>query len=167
MPSKCPQCKEDALLISGAITSAKDHFRFPVKAVIESRGLIFSDKVAVIYNKKTGEAVAEVTMEDSGIIFETREAVLRDKTNLTISKTREGYEGILSSKRVGDTYTANDHLKTHRTRTITKGIIIPKKVQESENLKTGRKTKTKKATKGIFEKCQDIGYPKVSRHRLP
>jgi hypothetical protein len=150
LPTKCPQCKQDSILISGAIAAAKEHFGFAVKAVIEPRGFFFPQKVAVIYSKKTGEALAEVKMEDRGFFLQIREAVARDLDGKTLSKTREAREGFFTDRRVADTYAPDNAEKTHRTRDTTEGIIFTKRVRETENLKTGDKTKVRPGTEGFI-----------------
>ena len=75
MPTRCHQCKHDALLIKGAIGALRDKFPFALETTIEKRGLLFTDKVAIVRSKKTGEVVAEVKMDTEGFIFTDRVAV--------------------------------------------------------------------------------------------
>jgi len=63
----------------------RDQFPFALETTIEKRGLIFTDKVAVVRSKKTREVVAEVKMDTQGFFFVERIAVA---TNI---KTKEKY----------------------------------------------------------------------------
>ena len=67
LPTKCQEYKHDALLIKGAIVALRDQLPFALENTIEQRGIIFTDKVAVVRSKKTGEVVAEVKVNDEGV----------------------------------------------------------------------------------------------------
>ena len=60
--------------VKGAIGALRDQFPFALETKIEQRGIIFTDKIAVVRNKRTGEVVAEVRMSE-GSIFLDRIAV--------------------------------------------------------------------------------------------
>ena len=84
------KCKQDSLLIKGAIGALRDKYPFPLETTIEQRGLIFTYRAAVVRNRSTGEIVAEVTMKDEGLIFIKRVAVAKAKdSGDEISKTFE------------------------------------------------------------------------------
>ena len=79
-----------------------------------------------IYNKRTGQAVAEVKMEDRGFLFQTREAIVRDPSGEILSRTREAREGFFAQRRVADSYDGTSTERTHRTRDTVEGIILPR-----------------------------------------
>ena len=104
-PERCDECRHDLLLIQGAVGALRDQFPFPLETSIEQRGLIFTDKVAVVRNRRTREVVAEVKMDTEGLIFVNKIAVVTDKaTGDRLSKTRENQRGILFPRRTADTY---------------------------------------------------------------
>lgn len=134
LPSRCPECKHDALLIKGAIGALRDKFPFALEATIEQRGIIFTDKVAVVRGKKSGDVVAEVKMGDHGIILTERVATAIDpKTGKEFSRTKDGQEGIIFTKRTADTYDSSTGRHTHRTKMIEKGVIFPKHIAETKS----------------------------------
>ena len=49
-----------------------------LETTIEQRGLIFTDKVAVVRNRRTGEVVAEVRIDKKGLIFVDKVAIAID-----------------------------------------------------------------------------------------
>lgn len=131
LPVRCQECKHDALLIKGAIGALRDHFPFALETTIEQRGFIFTDKVAVVRSRKTGEVVAEVKMSEEGILSVNRVAVATlASSGDIISKTRDAKEGIIFQSRVADTYDASNR-KTHRSKTVDKGVFFRKKVTET------------------------------------
>ena len=151
LPRRCEECKHDSLLIKGAIGALRDQFPFALETKIEQRGIIFTDKVAVVRSRRTQEVVAEVKMDNEGLIFVNRIAVAVDpKTGEKLSKTMEGQEGIIFTNRTADTYN-NDGRRTHRTRTVERGIIFPERVAETtaEGKRTG-KTVTRIRDKGVI-----------------
>lgn len=127
LPTRCEECKHDALLIKGAIGALRDQFPFALEDTIEKRGIIFTDKVAIVRSRKTGETLAEVTMDTEGIIFTKRVAKAVDvKTCKELNQTREGREGIIFTKRTADSYSSKTGEKTHRTKMEQKGVIFSK-----------------------------------------
>lgn len=154
LPSRCQECKHDALLIKGAVGALRDQFPFALETTIEQRGLIFTDKVAVVRSKKTGEVVAEVKMSEEGFFTVNRVAVAYDpKTKEKFSKTKDGTEGIIFQKRTADTYDAETRERTHRTKTVERGVIFTKHVAETRNEADGSKATTRVKDKGfIFTK---------------
>jgi hypothetical protein len=107
LPNRCQECKHDALLIKGAVGALREQFPFALETTIEQRGIIFTDKVAVVRSKKTGEVVAEVKMNEEGFFSVKRVAVAYDpKTKEKFSKTRDGSQGFIFQKRTADTYDA-------------------------------------------------------------
>jgi len=131
LPRRCEECKHDALLIKGAIGALRDHFPFPLETKIEHRGIIFTDKVAVVRSRRTQEVVAEVKMDSEGMIFVDRVALAIDpKTGARLSRTREGQEGIVFTNRTADSYD-NSGKRTHRTRMVERGIIFPERIAKT------------------------------------
>jgi hypothetical protein len=127
LPTRCFQCKHDDLLIKGAIGALRDQFDFPLETKIEQRGIILTDKVAVVRNKKTGEIVATVTMDDQGIILPKRVAIATEpKSNKLISKTTEGTKGIVLQQRTAETYDMDKRKHTHVTTIEETGIVFKK-----------------------------------------
>ena len=105
----------------------------------------------MVRSRRTQEVVAEVKMDNEGLIFVDRIAVAVDpKTGEKLSKTMEGQEGIIFTNRTADTYN-NDGRRTHRTRTVERGIIFPERVAETtaEGKRTG-KTVTRIRDKGVI-----------------
>lgn len=153
LPNRCQECKHDALLIKGAVGALREQFPFALETTIEQRGIIFTDKVAVVRSKKTGEVVAEVKMSEEGFFSVNRVAVAYDpKTKEKFSKTRDGSEGIIFQNRNADTYDAETERRTHRTRMVEKGVIFPKHVAGTRN-DDGSKTTTRVKDKGfVFPK---------------
>ena len=152
LPTRCHECKNDALLIKGAIGALRDEFPFALETTIEKRGILFTDKVAVVRNRRTGEIVAEVTMNEEGIFFPQRVAVAADKkTGEKISKTREGTAGIIFTKRTADTHNARSGSRTHRTKHVEKGIVFPTVVAETRKTDgSSGKTVTRTERRGGF-----------------
>ncbi|MBO3707761.1 MAG: hypothetical protein J5X21_15365 [Candidatus Accumulibacter sp.] len=143
LPRRCEECKHDSLLIKGAIGALRDQFPFALETKIEQRGIIFTDKVAIVRNKRTGDVVAEVKMDTEGLIFVDRIAVAIDpKTGQRFSKTKEGEEGFIFTKRTADTFDAKSGKHTHRTKMEERGIIFPEKVAETRRRDGGNKEKT-------------------------
>ncbi|HVK79004.1 MAG TPA: hypothetical protein VM915_00195, partial [Verrucomicrobiae bacterium] len=105
LPERCDQCKRDTLLIKGAIGAARDQFGFAVDVEIEQRGLIFTDKVAIVRNRKTGEKIAEIQMDEKGLIFTERVAVTKEtKTGKKLAETRDEQKGLIFTQRAARTY---------------------------------------------------------------
>jgi hypothetical protein len=155
LPVRCQNCKHDALLIKGAIGALRDQFPFALETTIEQRGLIFTDKVAIVRSRKTGEVVAEVKMNEEGLLSVTRVAVATlAKSGELISKTRDAEEGILFPRSVADTYDSGNQ-KTHRSKTVDKGVFFRKRVTETRSTSdaTGSPSVTTTRKKGLF-------YPK-------
>jgi hypothetical protein len=152
LPKKCHQCKHDALLIKGAIGALRDKFPFALEATIKKRGFIFTDKVAIVKNKKTGETVAEVKMDTEGFIFLKRVAVAKNiKTGKKISSTYNGVDGFFFQERVANTYDQNTGKRTHKTKNVKKGFIFQKTVAETESIKnSGKKTITRTKKRGFI-----------------
>ena len=113
LPSQCRECKQDDLLIKGAIGALRDKYPFALETTIEQRGIIFTDKVAIVRNKETGEIVAEVKMNTEGFISVNRVAVATDLKTGEKTKTYEGVEGFLSPKRIAKTYDADTKLHSN------------------------------------------------------
>jgi len=130
LPRRCQECKDDRLLITGAIEALRDTYPFALRAEITQRGFFFPEKVVVVKGKKSGEVVAEVKMDVKGFLIDVHRVaeVFDPATGNRISYTREGREGLLESgfnpRRTADTY-ANDGTKTHRTKMEREGIINP------------------------------------------
>jgi len=80
------------------------------------RGIIPTDKVAVVRNKKTGEIVARVTMDDLGLLLPNRVAIATDfKSNKRISKTTEANRLRDFQQRAAETYDMDKRKHTHVT----------------------------------------------------
>jgi len=156
LPQRCEECKHDALLIKGAIGALRDKFPFPLETTIEKRGILFTDKVAVVRNKINDEAVAEIIMDKEGIIFEKRIAKATDlRTRQEISRTKEGKQGlienIINPKRVVDTYDSGSKRRTHRTQMEKKGVIWEKHFAQTTSFDHPKATIiTTTETKGVF-----------------
>jgi hypothetical protein len=149
LPTRCQECKHDALLIKGAIGALRDEFRFALEATIEQRGLIFTDKVAVVRSKKTGEVVAEVKMTEKGVFSTTRIAVARrTDTGEIVGETRDGSRGVFFPKRTADTY--RDRARTHRTEAVDRGAIFPRTSIETKREDGSRVARTVNKAKGFF-----------------
>jgi len=152
-PHRCKECKQDHLLIFGAVGALRDTFHFALETTIEQRGLLFTDKVAVVRNKRTGEIVAEVKMDTAGLIFVDKIAVASDyKTGKKLSTTRDGSRGLIFPKRTADTFQAGTGTRTHRTEMVSKGILCPARVAETtrtDQTDEG-KTVTRTAIRGLF-----------------
>jgi hypothetical protein len=151
LPNRCQECKHDTLLIKGAVGALREQFPFALETTIEQRGFIFTDKVAVVRSKKTGEVVAEVKMNEEGFFSIKRVAVAYDpKTKEKFSKTRDGSEGFIFQKRTADTYDAETNKRTHRTKMVERGVIFPKHVAETRGEDDGSKSTTRIKEKGFF-----------------
>jgi hypothetical protein len=149
LPTRCQECKHDALLLKGAIGALRDEFKFALEATIEQRGIIFTDNVAVVRSKKTGEIIAEVRMTEKGIISTTRVAVATRKDDgAVISETHNGSRGIFSPKRTADTYREGD--RTHRTEAVQRGILIPRTSIETTRSDGSMAAKVVERKKGMF-----------------
>lgn len=149
----CDECKHDHLLIRGAVGALRDRFPFPLETTIEQRGLIFTDTVAVVRNRRTGEVVAEVKMDTEGIIFVDKVAVtIEHATGDKVSTTREASRGFLFPRRTADTHDAETGEKTHRTEIVTKGILFPKRVAETTKVDepSAAKATTRSVVKGFL-----------------
>ena len=134
LPSICPECKNDALLIKGAVGSLRDQFPFALETTIEKRGFLFTDKVAVVRNKKTNEIVAEVKMDTQGFFFAERIAVATNiKTNEKISKTFESIDGFFFPERVATTRNYKSNEDTHKTKIIEEGFLFPEHFAETRS----------------------------------
>jgi len=150
LPRRCPECKHDALLIKGAIGALKGQFPFRLETTIEQRGFVFTDKVAIVRNARTGETVAEVRMDERGFILTERVALATAvKTGERISTTRDGREGMFFPKRTADTYDSQDRHRTHRTRMVQKGVLVSERVAETTG-RDGKEAVTRTRTKGTF-----------------
>lgn len=156
LPTRCHQCKHDALLIKGAIGALRDRFPFALETTIETRGLLFTDKVAVVRRKTTGEIVAEVKMDNEGFIFVDRVAVATDiKTGKRLSKTYDDVDGLFFQERVANTRDESTGKHTHKTRNVRKGFIFERTVAETESMenKGQKRTTTETEERGfIFPK---------------
>lgn len=152
LPSLCEQCKHDALLIKGALGALKGQFPFAVETGIEKRGILFTDKVAVVRNKTTREVVAEVRMDEKGIFFTERVAVATTPDKKKISETRDETKGILFPERVARTYSGTPAKRTHETRNVTEGILFPTRHAETTSLTDSdpKKVVTKSGKEGLF-----------------
>jgi hypothetical protein len=135
LPTTCHECKNDLLLIKGAIGALKGQFRFPLETTIEAKGIFFPQKVATVRNRHTNEVVAEVRMTDEGIfdVHRIAEVTLKESGE-KISKTREAQEGFFVQQKVADTFDKSG-AKTHRTRNVEKGIFFPKRMTETHSIK--------------------------------
>ena len=135
LPTRCFECKHDALLIKGAVGALRDQVNFPLETTIEQRGIVFTDKVAVVRNRRTGAVVAEVSMKEKGICSVERIAVTVDKRDgkaREIAQTRDGSREIIFPERTADTYSSDTRGRTHRTRVAERGIYFPKRFAETE-----------------------------------
>ncbi len=154
LPTRCFECRHDELLIKGAVGALRDHVAFPLEATIEQRGVLFTDKVAVVRNRRTGEVVAEVTMKERGILSVERIAVTADKrggASSEIAQTRDGSRGIFFPERTADTYRTGSDERTHRTREVDRGIIFRERLARTERESGGsRAVETRERTKGMF-----------------
>ena len=154
LPAICGECKHDALLIRGALGALRDHFNFPLETMIEPRGFLFTDKVAVVRNKITREKVAEVKMDTEGFIFVDQIAVAVDlKTREKISKTRETVDGLLFPERTATTKDIRAGKDTHKTRVRERGFLFPEYYSETRRLDDkGGAIESHEKTRGfIFE----------------
>jgi predicted RNA-binding Zn-ribbon protein involved in translation (DUF1610 family) len=151
LPTRCQECRNDALLIKGAIGAARDQFGFPIDVEIAPKGIIFPQKVAVIKNRKTGEKVAEIRMREDGIFLTERVAITTNtQSNKVVSKTRDEKKGIIFTERAAKTYQTSDGKRTHETTNKERGLFLKEKFAETENLTTGNKSVTKDVKKGFF-----------------
>ena len=149
LPTRCQECKHDALLLKGAIGALRDEFKFALEATIEQRGIIFTDKVAVVRSKKTGEIVAEVKMTEKGILSTTRLAVATRKDDgAVIGETHDGSRGIFFPKRTADTYQGGD--RTHRTEAVQRGLLVPRTSIETTRSDGSRVANVVERQKGTF-----------------
>ena len=155
LPSICPECKNDALLIRGAIGSLRDQFPFALETTIEQRGFIFTDKVAVVRSKKTGEIVAEVKMDTQGFFFVERIAVATNfKTKEKISKTFESVDGFFFPERTATTRNYDSNENTHKTKIVEEGFFFPKHFAETRRIdEDSTVIRSKEGSRGfIFKK---------------
>jgi hypothetical protein len=151
LPRRCDECKHDSLLIKGAIGALRDQFNFSLDVEIEKRGILFTDKVAVVRSRKHGTKVAEVRMDEKGLFFTERVAIATDiKSGKTLSETRDETRGILFPERVARTYDPKTEKRTHETSNETQGYFFPHQVAKTENIKTGAVTETKMEKKGFW-----------------
>jgi DNA-binding winged helix-turn-helix (wHTH) protein len=124
LPERCSECKHDALLIKAAVGALRDSFPFPLQTTIEKRGFIFTDKVAVVRNRRTGDIVAEVKMDESGFIFTERVATAYSPaTKERIGTTYDRVEGFIFEQRVAKTHDGTGNL-THVTRSEKRGFLF-------------------------------------------
>ena len=123
--------------VKGAIGALRDQFPFALETKIEQRGIIFTDKIAVVRNKRTGEVVAEVRMSEGSIFLDRIAVAIVLKTGQRLSRTKEGQEGLLFSKRTADTFDAKNEKHTHRTKMEERGIFLPAHVAETKRLNGG------------------------------
>ena len=167
LPRSCPQCKEDLLLIKAALGALRERYPFAIEATIEQQRSIltaglFPQKVVVVRNRKTGEIVSRMTMEN-GIPFfaEERTAVAFDRGGKRLSETRDKIRGpleqILDPGRVAETRDTRGNT-THESRARTTREIFPKPFVETARVKPsifgnvpdGEKSTTSIKTTGIF-----------------
>ena len=155
LPKICHQCKHDSLLMKGAVGALRDQFPFALETTIEQRGLIFTDKVAVVRSKKTREVVAEVKMDVEGFIFVDRVAVATSvKTGERLSKTYDGVDGFFFQERAAETYDFRSREMSHVTKNVERGLIFPRTVAETRATGAGgrERTTTERRRRGfIFE----------------
>lgn len=155
LPTICPECKSDALLIRGAIGSLRDQFPFALETTIEKRGFIITDKVAVVRNKKTREIVAEVKMDTQGFFFVERIAVATNfKTKEKISKTFESVDGFFFPERTATTRNHKSNEDTHKTKIVEEGFLFPKHYAETRSTEKDNDTviRSKENTRGFIFK---------------
>lgn len=151
LPSRCKECKHDALLIKGAIGALRDQFPFALEVEIEQRGLIFTDKVAVVRRRRDGNKVAEVRIDEKGLIFTKRVAVATDiNTGKVISETRDETRGLIFTERFARTYAKPSGKRTHETTNEERGIVFPKKYARTENVDTKQVVDTTTEKRGFF-----------------
>ncbi len=151
LPERCEQCKHDSLLIKGAIGAARDQFNFAIEVQIEKRGILFTDKVAVVRSRRTGEKVAEITMNEKGLFFTERVAVTTDlRTGRKVAETRDDRKGIIFQERVARTFDAKSGERTHETTREKRGIIWQEHYARTENLKTKEVSETTTHKKGFL-----------------
>ena len=181
LPSVCQECKDDYLLIKGAVGSLRAQIPFALETTIECRGWLRTDKVAVVRSKKTKEVVAEVRMDEKGLFFVERVATTyvqdlsRPKPlfrgrpfDVATHETRDEEKGILFPERVANTYVEDPDaskplfgpkkktLHTHETRNIDEGILFPKHLTETKSVRdlSAPKIKTQTEEKGIFSRIR-------------
>jgi hypothetical protein len=165
------------LLIKGAIGSLRTQYPFALETTIECRGLLKTDKVAVVRNKKTQEVVAEVRMDEKGLFFTERVATtyVQDMSrpkplfrgrpfDVATHETRDEQKGILFPERVANTYVEDPNaskplfgqkkktLHTHETQNTEEGILFPRRVAETRSVrdKNAAKVQTTGDQKGFF-----------------
>ena len=116
-----------------AIGALRDQFPFALTTSIEQRGLIFTDKVVVVKNRRTGDVVAEVTMDTDGLISTRRVAIAKKLgTDEVVGQTRNGSQGIIYPRRTADTYRPDGTGKPIVTRMHETGFIFRKSVAETD-----------------------------------
>jgi hypothetical protein len=176
-PSVCQECKDDFLMIKGAIGAVRAQFPFALETTIECRGWLKTDKVAVVRNRKTEEVVAEVRMDEKGIFFTERVAItyVQDMSrpkplfrgrpfDVATSETRDEEKGIFFTEHVANTYVEDPNapkpifgpkkktLHTHETQDTEEGFLFPKRVTETRSAtdRDAPKIKTRGGLKGLI-----------------
>lgn len=112
--SLCQACRNDALLISGAIGAFRKRFPGDLNVVVETKTHVITEKIAVVSVVETDDVVAEVKLCDDGIFSSERTAVAYDpKTQEPFSKTVFGQTGFFSALRTTDTFDGDGKLIEH------------------------------------------------------
>ncbi|WP_143062859.1 hypothetical protein [Bradyrhizobium sp. OK095] len=177
-------------MIKGAIGSLRAQFPFALETTIECRGLLKTDKVAVVRRKKTQEVVAEVRMDEKGFFFTERVATTyvqdmnRPKPlfrgrpfDVSTSETRDEEKGFLSPMRVANTYIEEPNapkplfgpkkktLHSHQTVNSEEGFLSPRRVTETSSV-IDRKApiiKTRGGERGFFASIKFWGTDKAKK----
>lgn len=175
-PSVCQECKDDFLLIKGAIGSLRAQYPFALETTIECRGLLKTDKVAVVCNKKTREVVAEVRMDEQGLFLTERVATtyIQDMSrpkplfrgrpfDLATHETRDEEKGVFFRERVANTHVEDPAapkpafgpkktLHIHETQYVKEGLLFPRWMAETKSAtdRDATRISTRENKKGLF-----------------
>ncbi|MEM7296695.1 MAG: hypothetical protein AAF391_00345 [Bacteroidota bacterium] len=109
------------------------------------------DKVAIVRRRKTGEKVAEITMDDKGLFLTERMAVTTDvRTGKKTAETRGERKGIIYPERTARTYNQKTGKRTHETTNEKRGILFRERYTKTENVETGKVSETRAEKRGFF-----------------
>jgi hypothetical protein len=181
LPSQCEECKHDFLLIKGAVGALRSQYPFALETVIERRGWLRTDKVAVVLNKKTQEVLAEVRMDEKGLFFTERVATtyVQDKSrpkplfrsrpfDVATHETRDEEKGFIFRERVANTYVEDPDapqpwfgekkktLHTHETQNTQEGLLFPQRYTETRSATNpdAPVAKTRTEERGFFSRMK-------------
>ena len=101
----CRKCKNDELLVNGAVAALRKRFPGDLNVAVETKTRVISEKIVVVSNVETDEVLAEVMLCDDGVFSSERAAVAYDpQTEERFSKTVFGQKGLFSSLLTTDTF---------------------------------------------------------------